>query len=98
MGLPRFLTSDGSGIDEAARLLREGAVIGFPTDTVYGLAALASDEAALLRIYEIKGRPRERPLVLMVADRENLDAWVRVDERARHFMDRWWPGALTLVL
>ena len=93
-----FLTSDAAGIRRAVRLLRAGEVIGFPTDTVYGLAALAAAERAVRRVFEVKGRSPDQPLILMVAKAEWLEGWARVDDRARNYMRRWWPGALTLVL
>ena len=94
----RLLDPADGGVARAAALLREGEVIAFPTDTVYGLAARASDEAALLRIYSIKGRPEDRPLVLMVRTVDALEQWAHVDARARAYIERWWPGPLTLVL
>jgi L-threonylcarbamoyladenylate synthase len=93
-----FLTPDAQGIEQAVRLLRRGEVIGFPTDTVYGLAAVASDERAVRRIFELKGRSLSQPLVLMVASAADLEAWAEADERARRYMQAWWPGPLTLVL
>jgi L-threonylcarbamoyladenylate synthase len=79
-------------------MLRAGEVIGFPTDTVYGLAALATDQAAVRRVFEVKGRSLSRPLVLMLPDGDLVDRWALADERARRYMRRWWPGPLTLVL
>jgi L-threonylcarbamoyladenylate synthase len=93
-----LLRPDACGLAEAARLLRGGGVIAFPTDTVYGLAALASDAGAVARVYELKGRPASQPLILMVASAADLDAWVVTDRRASEYMARWWPGPLTLVL
>jgi L-threonylcarbamoyladenylate synthase len=93
-----FLTSDRAGIARAADLVHAGHVIGFPTDTVYGLAALASHDRAVRYVFEVKGRSYSQPLILMVADPEELDAYARVDERAAAYMRRWWPGPLTLVL
>jgi L-threonylcarbamoyladenylate synthase len=93
-----LLRPDARGLADAARLLRAGGVIAFPTDTVYGLAALASDRAAVGRIYELKGRSPSQPLILMVAEAADLDTSVVVDERAKGYMARWWPGPLTLVL
>ncbi len=92
------LRPDAAGLARATQLLRQGEVIAFPTDTVYGLAALARDRRARQRIYEIKGRPSSQPLIAMVADADRLEGLVQVDERARAFMRRWWPGPLTLVL
>jgi L-threonylcarbamoyladenylate synthase len=93
-----FLTPDAAGIGRVVELLRAGEVIGFPTDTVYGLAALASHERAVRRVFEVKGRSLSQPLILMVADPEQLEGWAHVDDRARAYMRRWWPGPLTLVL
>ncbi len=93
-----FLTPDPRGVAAVAELLRAGEVIGFPTDTVYGLAALAGHERAVRRVFELKGRSLSQPLVLMVAEPGQLDAWACVDDRARGYMRRWWPGPLTLVL
>ena len=93
-----FLTPDAAGIARVVDLLRGGEVIGFPTDTVYGLAALATHERAVRRVFEVKGRSLSQPLILMVAEPEQLEGWAHVDDRARAYMRRWWPGPLTLVL
>ena len=87
-----------TGLQRAARLIRSGAVIAFPTDTVYGLGASADDEVAQKRIYTIKGRPVGMPLILMVAAESQLEGLVHVDSRAEAMMRRWWPGPLTLIL
>lgn len=79
----------------AVAALQAGEVIAFPTDTVYGLAVRPGGE---YRVYEIKGRPAELPLILMVAEPAQAEAFVTVDRRARWYMQRWWPGPLTLVL
>jgi L-threonylcarbamoyladenylate synthase len=87
-----------AGLLRAARLLRAGAVLAFPTDTVYGLGASSDDEVAQKRIYTIKGRPVGMPLILMVAAESQLEGLVHVDSRAEAMMRRWWPGPLTLIL
>jgi len=87
-----------AGLQRAARLVRSGAVIAFPTDTVYGLGASADDEVAQKRIYQIKGRPVGLPLILMVAAESQLEGLVHVDSRAEAMMRKWWPGPLTLIL
>jgi L-threonylcarbamoyladenylate synthase len=92
------LEASASGVARAAALIRSGEVIAFPTDTVYGLAALASDAAARRRIYEIKGRSLDQPLILMAAGAPAFELWVEIDARARGLMERFWPGPLTLVL
>ena len=92
------LKADAAGLARAAELLRGGAVVAFPTDTVYGLAAVPDQPAALARIYAVKGRPAELPLVLMVDSIEQAARWAQIDERSRQLMDRYWPGPLTLVV
>lgn len=87
-----------AGLTKAAKVLRSGGVIAFPTDTVYGLAAAADDEVARRRIYVIKGRPVGLPLILMVAAESQLEGYVHVDSRSEAMMRRWWPGPLTLIL
>ena len=87
-----------AGLKRAAKMLRSGSVLAFPTDTVYGLGASVDDEVACKRIYQIKGRPAGMPLILMVAAESQLEGLVHVDSRAEAMMRRWWPGPLTLVL
>src|SRR6266508_3129198 len=86
------------GLQRAAQLVRSGAVIAFPTDTVYGLGASADDEVAQKRIYQIKGRPVGLPLILMAAAESQLEGLVHIDSRAEAMMRKWWPGPLTLIL
>jgi L-threonylcarbamoyladenylate synthase len=62
--------SDPSAIQDAARIIREGGLVAFPTETVYGLGADAGNPIAVARIYEVKARPRMDPLIIHVADRE----------------------------
>jgi len=92
------LKPDRDGLTRAAQLLRGGGVVAFPTDTVYGLGADASDELAQRRIYQIKGRPVGMPLILMAAAPSQLTGWVHVDSRAEEIIQRWWPGPLTVIL
>jgi L-threonylcarbamoyladenylate synthase len=87
-----------TGLQRAAQLLHSGAVVAFPTDTVYGLGASADDEVAQRRVFQIKGRPVGMPLILMVAAESQLEGYVHVDSRAEAMMRRWWPGPLTLIL
>jgi L-threonylcarbamoyladenylate synthase len=87
-----------AGFTRAARLIRSGGVIAFPTDTVYGLGAAADDEVATRRVFHIKGRPVGLPLILMVAAESQLEGFVHVDSRSEEMMRRWWPGPLTLIL
>jgi L-threonylcarbamoyladenylate synthase len=86
-------------IKEAARILREGGLVAFPTETVYGLGANALDAAAVAKIYEAKGRPATSPLIVHASSvamaRTLVSEWPR---EAEELAQRWWPGPLTLVL
>lgn len=89
----------GTDIEEAARLLRAGQLVGIPTETVYGLAANALDERACLRIFEVKQRPAFDPLIVHVRGRDQVPALCRdVPAIATELMRAFWPGPLTLVL
>ena len=83
----------------AARNLKGGALIGLPTETVYGLAADAENESAVRRIYEVKGRPFDHPLIVHIGSIEFLEKWVRdIPEYALTLANTFWPGPMTLVL
>ena len=83
---------------EAARLIRAGEIVAFPTETVYGLGANALDGAAVLKIFEAKGRPADNPLIAHIAHPDALSLLARrVPERARALMRAFWPGPLTLI-
>jgi L-threonylcarbamoyladenylate synthase len=86
-------------VQRAAQLLEEGGVVAFPTETVYGLGALASDGDAVARVFEMKGRPPAQPLIVHLASANAIDRWaLRVPEYAQRLADSLWPGPLTLVL
>jgi L-threonylcarbamoyladenylate synthase len=86
-------------VAEAAALLREGGIVAFPTETVYGLGADATDGTAVAGIFAAKGRPQDNPLIVHIADREQADALAaEIGPVERALMDRFWPGPLTLVL
>ncbi len=87
-----------SAIARAAELLRAGGVVAFPTETVYGLGADATNDRAAARIFAVKGRPRFNPLIVHIADPAAAAAHAEIDARARALMSRFWPGGLTLVL
>lgn len=80
------------------KVLAAGGLVAIPTETVYGLAADATNGAALARIFEVKGRPRFNPLICHVDGLEMADRHAQFDGRARLLADRFWPGPLTLVL
>ncbi|QJU57777.1 threonylcarbamoyl-AMP synthase [Sphingomonas sp. AP4-R1] len=84
-------------ITEAAALIRAGALVAVPTETVYGLAADATDAAAVARIYEAKGRPSFNPLIVHVPDMAAADALADLGETGRLLAHRFWPGPLTIV-
>ena len=92
------LKPTAAGLQRAAKMLRSGGVVAFPTDTVYGLGASFDDELAQKRIYQIKGRPVGLPLILLIAAQSQLDGIVHVDSQAEALMRKWWPGPLTLIL
>jgi L-threonylcarbamoyladenylate synthase len=86
-------------IDQAVALLRQGGVVAYPTDTLYGLGADAFNEAAVERVFEIKGRPLGMPLPLLLASQDDLSRVAsRVPPLAWRLAERFWPGALTIVL
>lgn len=81
-----------------ASMLASGKTVIFPTETVYGLGANALDEEAAAKIYQAKGRPSDNPLLVHVADKEDVyDLVENIDSRAKLLMDRFWPGPLTIV-
>lgn len=96
MALPDRLRRE---IEEAAGAVRRGGVIGYPTETVYGLGCDARNADAVGRIYAMKGRGSESPMLILIRDASRLSAFVgEVPAPARMLMDRFWPGPLTLVL
>lgn len=84
-------------VEHFATILREGGIAAFPTETVYGLGADATNSDAVLKIYETKGRPRFNPLIVHVADLAMAERYVVFSPLARH-LAAFWPGPLTLVL
>ena len=86
-------------IRDAVAILRRGGLVAFPTETVYGLGADASNPAAVARIYEVKGRPAGHPVIVHIGDIGQLDRWAReIPGAATKLAARFWPGPLTLVL
>lgn len=83
---------------EAARILREGGLVAFPTETVYGLGGNALDEQASEKIYAAKGRPSDNPLIAHISCMEELPALVReIPEAGRRLAEAYWPGPLTMI-
>lgn len=94
--MPHLLTTDPA---VAATALFQGRVAVLPTETVYGLGAVADDASAVARVFAIKGRPVDHPLIAHVRDQDTALAWVRdVPDYAIRLMESLWPGPLTLVL
>ena len=88
-----------SAIKDAATSLISGNLVTFPTETVYGLGADAANKDAVLRIYEVKGRPVDHPLIVHISSIEHLDKWARdIPEYAIKLARSFWPGPMTLIL
>lgn len=93
-----MLHNDVAGIARAAEVLRGGGLLALPTETVYGLAADATNGGAVARIFDAKGRPTFNPLIVHVASLDAAEALVAVNAKARLLAEAFWPGPLTLVL
>ncbi len=89
---------DHKDISDAVRIIKNGGLVAMPTETVYGLAADATNETAVARIFEAKGRPQFNPLIIHVSGMEMARDFVEVPPRAQKLMAEFWPGPLTLVL
>ena len=84
---------------DGARRLAAGEAIAFPTETVYGLGADATSDTAVARIFALKGRPSDHPLIVHFADPAAIDAWaIHIPPAARTLVKRFWPGPLTIIL
>ncbi|KPQ27292.1 MAG: tRNA threonylcarbamoyl adenosine modification protein, Sua5/YciO/YrdC/YwlC family [Marinobacter excellens HL-55] len=91
--------SQPADLEHAAAILRAGNLVAMPTETVYGLAADASNIEAVRRVFEAKQRPVGHPLIVHVADPERIALWVeKVPDTARRLIEKYWPGPLTLLL
>lgn len=94
----RTFSPDAQGLGSAARLLAEGGLVAFPTETVYGLGVDARNSDAVARLYAAKGRPSFNPLIVHVASLQAAHRLVEFDAAALNLAQAFWPGALTLVL
>lgn len=91
-------TEDPQAVEEAVAILRQGGLIVYPTDTVYGLGARAEDDEAVRRLFVLKGRLLDKPLPLLIGEASDLEAIAaQIPPAARALMERFWPGGLTLV-
>ena len=85
-------------IEEAAQVIKNGGIVAFPTETVYGLGANGLNAAACKKIYEAKGRPSDNPLILHIAEKEDLYQIVKeVPQKAEKLINAFWPGPLTMI-
>jgi L-threonylcarbamoyladenylate synthase len=92
-------TNDDEAIEQALAVLRRGGLVGIPTETVYGLAADASNEAAVQRIFAVKDRPEGHPLIVHIASAEHLGEWAAsVPDPAAVLAEACWPGPLTVLV
>jgi L-threonylcarbamoyladenylate synthase len=93
------LAPEESAVRKAAQLLREGKLVAFPTDTLYGLGANATNADAIERVFSVKGRPKEKPLIVLARDLSMVEELTEeIAPLARRLMEALWPGPLTLVL
>ena len=98
--MSKFLSNcTADALAVAAQVLKNGSLVVFPTETVYGLGADATNAAAVARVYEVKGRPSDHPLIVHIADLKYLEQWVTdIPEYAIALARKYWPGPMTLVL
>jgi L-threonylcarbamoyladenylate synthase len=86
-------------LKDAAKRLKNGGLVAFPTETVYGLGVDAENEAAISRLYEVKGRPRDHPVIVHISDQNLLAYWAEnIPKYAITLMRKFWPGPMTLIL
>jgi len=93
-----IVAPDADNISAAARRLREGGLVAFPTETVYGLGADATNDEAVAAVFQAKDRPRFNPLIVHVGDLGEARAAVSFNPAAETLAEAFWPGALTMVL
>ena len=93
-----MLAPDAEGLARAAKLLGAGEVVAFPTDTVYGVGVSTAQPDRLDALFELKRRPLDRRIPILLADLSQVGSGFATDDRARALAERFWPGALTLVL
>ncbi|GAF35282.1 L-threonylcarbamoyladenylate synthase [Lentilactobacillus farraginis] len=92
----QMLTRDQ--LDQAAAFIRQGELVSFPTETVYGLGADATNEAAVKKVYAAKGRPSDNPLIVTVSSEEMVKKYAaNISEDAQKLIDKFWPGSLTMI-
>ncbi len=96
---PQVATIDGAEIKSASTLLKAGQLVAFPTETVYGLGCDAANAEALARLYRVKGRPGDHPVIVHLSSVEQLSDWAEtVPDQALALAEKFWPGPMTLIL
>lgn len=85
-------------LEEGIQRLIQGEVVAFPTDTVYGVAGLLSDPKAISSIFQLKGRPEKKPLVVMVPSIDQIHPLIQDQSNFQQLAEKYWPGALTIIL
>nr|MCH9869683.1 threonylcarbamoyl-AMP synthase [Serratia marcescens] len=94
----KTLNNSTKAIEVAAKLLQSGEVVAFPTETVYGLGADATNDEAVKKVFVAKGRPSDNPLIMTVGAIEQLQPYVELTAQAKELMTVFWPGSLTIIL
>lgn len=92
------IETDKNYIKEAAKVIKEGGIVAFPTETVYGLGANALDSKAVKKIFIAKGRPQDNPLIIHVSDKDITRYVKEITPLAKRIIDKFWPGPLTIIL
>ena len=95
MNLSSRITQD---IDQASQTLKTGGIVGIPTETVYGLAAVALNEQAVSRVFSAKGRPTSHPLIIHLSPNDDINRWGELNESAQLLASTFWPGPITLLV
>lgn len=85
-------------IKEAAQILKEGGLIAFPTETVFGFGVIYDNKKSYNRLISVKRRPPEKPFTLMLSDVEDIEKYAHVDERAKKLINKYMPGQFTIIL
>ncbi|MGF3066716.1 L-threonylcarbamoyladenylate synthase [Facklamia sp. P12950] len=94
----KTLIFDKQSLPQAAELLKKGELIAFPTETVYGLGAIATNPVAVAKVFKAKGRPNDNPLIVHVANQDQVEELVNeISPIAQSLMDSFWPGPLTII-
>jgi L-threonylcarbamoyladenylate synthase len=97
-GMSQIIAANQDSIAKAAAIIQGGGLIGMPTETVYGLAADATNGLAVAKVFEAKGRPAFNPLITHFANIRDIESYAMMDERARILAQAFWPGPLTMIL